>query len=237
MAGVRSTIVLALAALLSGGALLGGCTASASAAPPDGASAVPDGPLAGRGDEVRLLREANRLTWGADSRAIAQLRSLGYQRYVEQQLHPTQAALPPAVLAQIDAMTISQRPMIELAREMAEQRRQAVALTDDDAKKAALKAWQQDMTRLGREAQTREILRALYSPNQVQEEMTWFWMNHFNVFLYKGNIRATIGDYEDAAIRPHALGKFRDLLGAVAHHPAMLVHLDNVQNAAGHVNE
>ena len=67
--------------------------------------------------------------------------------------------------------------------------------------------------------------------------MTWFWMNHFNVFQGKGNIRATIGDFEDAAVRPHALGKFRDPLGAVAHHPAMLVYLDNVQNAAGHINE
>ncbi|MGH8821568.1 MAG: DUF1800 domain-containing protein, partial [Rhodoferax sp.] len=77
----------------------------------------------------------------------------------------------------------------------------------------------------------------LYSPNQIQEQMTWFWMNHFNVFERKGNIRATIGDFEESAIRPHALGKFRDLLGAVAHHPAMLVYLDNVQNAAGHINE
>lgn len=233
----RSGLALALATVIAGSALLSGCTAPAAAASAGNATAAPDGPQASRGDEVRLLREVNRLTWGADSRTMAQLRALGYPRYVEQQLHPAPAALPSSVQAQIDAMTISRRPMIELAREMAEQRRQAVALTDDDAKKAALKAWQQDMTRLGREAQTREILRALYSPNQVQEEMTWFWMNHFNVFLYKGNIRATIGDYEDAAVRPHALGKFRDLLGAVAHHPAMLVYLDNVQNAAGHVNE
>ncbi|WHZ13133.1 MAG: hypothetical protein OJF60_003574 [Burkholderiaceae bacterium] len=236
MAGGRSAIVLALAALLVGGAVLSGCTAPAAAAAPEPEAAAPAAPAAGRRDEAQRFREANRLTWGADSSAIALLRTLGYQRYVDRQLHPSSARLPPAVQAQIDALTISRRPMIAIAREMAEQRRQAVALTDDDAKKAALKQWQQDMTRLGREAQTREILRALYSPNQVQEQMTWFWMNHFNVFLYKGNIRATIGDYADV-VRAHALGRFRDLLGAVAHHPAMLVYLDNVQNAAGHVNE
>jgi uncharacterized protein (DUF1800 family) len=67
--------------------------------------------------------------------------------------------------------------------------------------------------------------------------MTWFWMNHFNVNLRKDNIRAMVGDYEESAIRPHALGKFRDLLGATLHHPAMLRYLDNAQNAANRINE
>jgi uncharacterized protein (DUF1800 family) len=67
--------------------------------------------------------------------------------------------------------------------------------------------------------------------------MTWFWMNHFNVFQLKANVRAMVGDYEENAIRPHALGRFRALLGATAKHPAMLRYLDNVQNAANRVNE
>ena len=45
-------------------------------------------------------------------------------------------------------------------------------------------------------------------PRPIAEKMTWFWMNHFNVFLYKGNIRATIADYEDAAIRPRAWASY-----------------------------
>lgn len=228
MAAARSAMALALAAIAAGGVLLSGC--AAPAAPAAKAAWA-------RPDDAQLFREANRLTWGVDSDAVSRLRALGYQRYVAEQLHPPPARLPPAVQAQIDAMTINQRPLVETARDMAAQRRQAASLADDDAKKAALKVWQQDMTQLGREAQTSEILHALYSPNQVQEEMTWFWLNHFNVFLYKGNIRATVGDYVDRAIRPHALGRFRDLLGAVAHHPAMLVYLDNVQNAVGHINE
>ena len=63
--------------------------------------------------------------------------------------------------------------------------------------------------------------------------MTWFWFNHFNVHLGKNNIRLMVGDYEQGAIRPHALGRFRDLLEATLRHPAMLSYLDNAQNANG----
>jgi uncharacterized protein (DUF1800 family) len=67
--------------------------------------------------------------------------------------------------------------------------------------------------------------------------MTWFWLNHFNVHMNKHNLRAMMGDYEQNALRPHALGRFRDLLGAVTLHPAMLRYLDNEQNAVGRINE
>ena len=77
---------------------------------------------------------------------------------------------------------------------------------------------------------TRTLLRALYSPNQLQEQMTWFWINHFNV-TRQAHCARWSGDYEESAIRPHALGRFRDLLGATARHPAMLRYLDNAQNA------
>ena len=93
------------------------------------------------------------------------------------------------------------------------------------------------MNRLAREGASRHIWRALYSQQQVREQMTWFWMNHFNVHQSKSNLRAMVGDYEERAIRPHALGKFRDLLGAASKHPAMLRYLDNEQNAAGRLNE
>ena len=66
------------------------------------------------------------------------------------------------------------------------------------------------MNRLAREAATRHLLRALYSPRQVQEEMTWFWLNHFSIYAGKGRVRWLAADYEERAIRPHALGKFKD---------------------------
>jgi uncharacterized protein (DUF1800 family) len=55
--------------------------------------------------------------------------------------------------------------------------------------------------------------------------------------MNKRMLRALVGDYEEQAIRPHALGNFRDLLRATAHHPAMLLYLDNAQNAANRINE
>src|SRR5215471_3183663 len=82
------------------------------------------------------------------------------------------------------------------------------------------------------QAQAARIWRALYSPRQLQEVMVDFWFNHFNVFANKALDRLWIGAYEREAIRPHALGRFRDLLGATAHHPTMLFYLDNAQNAA-----
>lgn len=191
-------------------------------------------PVAANGDGYKWL---NRLTWGASPSAVDANANKGFDAYLTQQLHPPAARLPEAVNTQIQAMTISQRPMVVLVQELEQRNKDANALTDDEAKKAAQQSYQQELNRLGREAATRHILRDLYSPNQVQEQMTWFWLNHFSVFQYKSNIRPMLADYEDSAIRPRALGKFRDLLKAVAFHPVMLRYLDNEQNASGRINE
>jgi uncharacterized protein (DUF1800 family) len=72
-----------------------------------------------------------------------------------------------------------------------------------------------------------KLLRAIYSDRQLQEVMTDFWFNHFNVFLGKGADRYLLTSYERDVIRPRALGKFEDLLVATAQSPAMLFYLDN----------
>ena len=72
-----------------------------------------------------------------------------------------------------------------------------------------------------------KLLRAIYSERQLQEVMTDFWFNHFNVFIGKGADRYMLTSYERDVIRPHAMGKFEDLLVATAHSPAMLFYLDN----------
>jgi uncharacterized protein (DUF1800 family) len=169
---------------------------------------------------------------GRQRRATRSVASVGLPRWLAAQLHPGPAAAG-AAQAQIDAMRISRTPVDQLARELEAQRKAADALADDDAEEGRAPGLPAELNKLAREAQSRFLLRALYSPNQLQEQMTWFWMNHFNVHQYKANVRAMVGDYEERAIRPHALGRFRDLLGAVAHHPAMLRYLDNEQNAAG----
>lgn len=72
--------------------------------------------------------------------------------------------------------------------------------------------------------------RAVYSEKQLYEQMVDFWFNHFNVFAGKGADRWLLTSYERDAIRPHAMGKFRDLLEATAKSPAMLFFLDNWQS-------
>jgi len=72
-----------------------------------------------------------------------------------------------------------------------------------------------------------KLLRAIYSERQLEEVMTDFWFNHFNVFAGKGPERLFLTNYEQGVIRPRALGKFEDLLVATAKSPAMLFYLDN----------
>ena len=198
---------------------------------------VPD--LAWPDDSPALrVAVANRVAWGANPGTLAAIAASGTGAWLARQLRPAAAAprLSPEVQAHIDAMTLSQRPASELAVEM-ERRRQAFVGLPPEERKPAQQAYQQELTRIGREAMARTLLRAMYSPDQLQEQMTWFWLNHFSVFQFKANLRVLVADYEERAIRPHALGRFRDLLGAVARHPAMLVYLDNWRNAAGRINE
>ena len=84
------------------------------------------------------------------------------------------------------------------------------------------------------ELQEGKILRAAYSERQLEEVMTDFWFNHFNIFVNKGADRYLTTDYERDVIRPHALGKFKDLLEATAKSPAMLWYLDNWDSVGAH---
>ncbi|HEY6339262.1 MAG TPA: DUF1800 domain-containing protein [Candidatus Sulfotelmatobacter sp.] len=72
-----------------------------------------------------------------------------------------------------------------------------------------------------------KVLRAVYGERQLEEVMTDFWFNHFNVYMGKGPDRLMIANYEQDVIRPRAMGKFEDLLVATAKSPAMLFYLDN----------
>jgi uncharacterized protein (DUF1800 family) len=93
--------------------------------------------------------------------------------------------------------------------------------------KETLKALDHPEQVVGGELVQAKLLRAIYSERQLDEVMTDFWFNHFNVFLGKGADRYLVTSYERDVIRPHALGKFEDLLVATAKSPAMLFYLDN----------
>ncbi len=178
------------------------------------------------------LMLSERLTWGPrGDEPVAVLADP-----IAELAAPVAAPLPPAAAQTIAAMRISQQPMADLVMAMVERRRQINAMTDPDAKAAADKVWQGEMGDLYREVQTRDIVRALYSPAQLGEQLTWFWANHFSIYAPKREIRAMLGGWDDT-LRSHALGKFRELLAATVTQPAMLQYLDNDQNGAGHINE
>lgn len=226
--GISQCIFVGLALVIAG------CAAPAPVKNDNNRAMATLVPAPQQGDSYLWL---NRLTWGATSSGVEGNAGKSFETYLGAQLHPPTALLPQAVQSQIQAMAISQRPFAALVQDLEQQRKEADALTVDDEKKAAQQSYQQALNRLDKEAATRHLLRALYSPNQLQEQMNWFWLNHFSVAQSKRNLRAMVGDYEETAIRPHALGKFRDLLAAVVYHPAMLRYLDNEQNGIGHLNE
>lgn len=87
-----------------------------------------------------------------------------------------------------------------------------------------------DFRELAARAQLLELGRFVESKRQLQEVMTDFWSNHFNVYARKGPVRFLTSDYVEHTLRPHALGKFEDLLLATAKHPAMLIYLDNAKS-------
>jgi uncharacterized protein (DUF1800 family) len=178
----------------------------------------------------------DRVTWGVNESTVAEYQALGRDRWLERQLHPGPDRLPQAAEDIIRALSIATKPLTEIAFPLTARQRNSNQIPDPEQRKVLQQAFQQELNELGRQAATRSLLRDLYSLDQLREKMTWFWFNHFNVHLYKSDIRETIGDYEEQ-LRRHALGKFRDLLRVTATHPAMLRYLDNSENAKGHINE
>ena len=226
---LRATLNAALAVLPL--ACLLACTDSASkrASPPAAGSL----PIFHREDMLWL----ERVTFGLDSSSVAEYRRLGRERFLERQLTGSDGALPPSINAAIEGLDVSHAdPARDLAEVNAE-RKAINALPNGPEKEQARKAFNQHGNELAYQAINRELLRAVYSPSQLNEQMVWFWLNHFSVHRNKGNLRWLVADYEERAIRPHVLGHFRELVLATLEHPAMLQYLDNSQNAVGHINE
>lgn len=204
--------------------LVGGCTVQ-----PPSPVQVPPSPDA--------LARLDRLTYGADRASLDALQRLGPEGFLEHQLARRPAALPEPVAATIGALEIARVDGATLLAQAAAERRRIDGLHDEELRAAARKALNERGNELAAEAAEREVLRAVYSPDQLREQMVWFWLNHFSVYLEKGNVRWLYADYEERAVRPHALGHFRELVMATLRHPAMLEYLDNARNAVGHVNE
>jgi uncharacterized protein (DUF1800 family) len=191
--------------------------------------------------DERALHALNRLGYGprpADAAAIAEQGAEKWlERFLTEQLEPRRLAQPAALterLAGLEVLKLSQGELLGRYREATRAAREA---RREQAKGAApsmdaLNAVREQVRPLVQQAATARLARALQSPAQLEEVLTEFWFNHFNVFAGKGPVGVLVADYEQHAIRPHVLGRFRDMLGATARHPAMLVYLDNAQSVA-----
>ncbi len=175
----------------------------------------------------RPLHALNRIAFGPRPGDLERVREIGAERYIAEQLNPESIPIPRELTARLDALQTFRMTPIELFM-----RYQAPLMNLPKDDQAARKAYQQQARIVPMEAIKARILRALYGPRQLQEVMTAFWFNHFNIFVGKGLDRIWVGAFENQAIRPHTMGRFRDLLSATAHHPAMLFYLDNWQNSA-----
>jgi len=186
-------------------------------------------------DTKTIVHVLNRITFGARPGDVERVQAMGLQRYIDEQLRPERIpdANMTARLAGFDTLHLSaseiaamyEQPQLQLRREM---QQQGIDPADPNAKRPpAMMAVQQKANSILVELSEQKLLRAVYSDRQLEEVLTDFWFNHFNVDARKGRDRFLLTPYERDAIRPHVLGKFRDLLGATAKSPAMLFYLDN----------
>lgn len=214
-----SRLALSLALFLSA------CTASAPA--------TPAAPALTPAQFVLL----DRITWGANASDAAALVKQGSARWLDGQLHPPAVdALPAEVTAQIAALNLPSDMAATVIRVQAIADR-AVHLPLGPERDQLNNVYTVELQKMGNAVADRAVLRALYNPAQLKEQLSWFWFNHFNVLLWNFPAHAMIADYEDKAIRPHALGNFRELLEATLRHPVMLHYLVNDSNTATTMNE
>ena len=186
-------------------------------------------------DDIAWLR---RDSFGLNTATVTQYRTLGRQALLTRQLNDQLGdTLPAPITAQIDGYEAFHTPLDQLLTSLQQQQQQLKTMPDGPEKQAATKAIQAHGNEVGLEAQQAALLHAIYGPNQLKEQLVWFWLNHFSVYAGKARVRWELADYEQNVIRAHALGKFRDLVMATLQSPAMLEFLDNAQNAKGHVNE
>nr|WP_181108956.1 DUF1800 domain-containing protein [Xanthomonas arboricola] len=184
-------------------------------------------------------RWLQRATYGVDADSAAQLQQLGPKRYgrLLLQAGDDDAALPARIRAQLRQLDALHTPLPTLLTQYEADKIRLQGMPDGEEKTALRKAWQARGGQMLTQARQAQLLRAVYSPEQTREQLVWFWLNHFSVYADKGRVKWMAADYMENAIRPHATGKFADLVLATLESPAMLEYLDNAKNAKGKVNE
>jgi uncharacterized protein (DUF1800 family) len=188
---------------------------------------LPASPL---GPDQRILHALNRLGYGPRPGDVERVRRMGLAAYIETQLDPRGIPDPAAeqALAAYPALALSTATLVREYPLPTPQARQR--LTSGEMSRQEMMEMYPAERRpavITAQLQAARITRAVASGRQLEEVMVDFWFNHFNVYAQKGAVRWMVPAYEREAIRPHALGRFRDLVLATARHPAMLFYLDN----------
>jgi uncharacterized protein (DUF1800 family) len=194
-------------------------------------------PLAAQeADTGRAVHLLNRAAFGARPGDVARVLALGVDRWLEVQLDPDR--IPDTTLsrylASLDVMRRSPEDIGRAVRDALVERRarQVRAARDSTRPPAPADAAGSPLRRYPAQLQQAAVARAVLSERQLYEVLADFWVNHFNVFMAKGNDLALMPAYVEETIRPRVLGKFADLLVATARSPAMLMYLDNAQSVA-----
>jgi uncharacterized protein (DUF1800 family) len=169
--------------------------------------------------DAALLHLLNRITYGPRPGELQRVAALGYDQFLEQQLHPET----------IDDAALERRlaafPSLAMSNA---QRLRAYPPKKQAGDPPAAGPPQQMIAELEAAA----LLRAIFSERQLLEIMVDFWSNHLNIYIGKNQVKWFKTSDDRDVIRPHALGTFRDLLLASAKSPAMLIYLDNARNVA-----
>jgi uncharacterized protein (DUF1800 family) len=197
--------------------------------------------------DQQVQQVLNRLAFGPRPGDVQRVREMGVDRWIALQLAPDRIddhVMDSIVATSYEGLDRPTRDIVEgyvQGQQALRQTQKRLAQQGDSAGKKDLRAEAlkrnpelRDQLRRSQRAlgdvQSARLARAVGSERQLEEVMVDFWENHFSVFAGKGVTRLFIPSYDRDVIRPHAMGKFRDLLGAVAKSPAMLFYLDQWQS-------
>ena len=202
--------------------------------------------------DEQVQQALNRLTFGPRPGDVEKVRAIGVDRWIAEQLAPNRIedATADELVSHYQTLNAPTSELVETFREVQQARRreqmqlraEGDTASKRDARREAvandpqLRDLARRAQRIVGDVQSAKLARAVVSERQLDEVMVDFWENHFSVYSGKGQTRLFLASYDRDVIRPHALGKFRDLLEAVAKSPAMLFFLDNWQSAADSVH-
>ena len=188
--------------------------------------------------DEQTIHVLNRLAFGPRPGDVQRVKAIGVDRWITQQLDPRRIrndANERLIADAFPSVRLTASQLFEEAPPPNVIRRQARRQGDTVLTRAdsmMLRSAAREARAVVGDVIGARVARSVASERQLEEVMVDFWLNHFTVFAGKNVVRYYLADYEREAIRPYVLGRFRDLLGAVAQSPAMLLYLDNAQSVA-----